>query len=167
MKYLFALLFFVFWSFCLNAQNWKELSQAPINLKYKIPKGWYVGGFTHGKACICTGGTINTAKDRSINMVIFSSNEGHVDMDSLKNQKIWGYSFAPPAVEGEALKTNNFEFEKTLSTWNEDKQSTVLRFATSREEFTYLVYFWGAFNDITDNSELIEFILNSIETMES
>ena len=96
-------------------------------------------------------------------MVIFSSNE--VDFDSLKNQKIWGYSFQPPSTDGEMVQTDYFEFEKALSTWKEDGQSTVLRFSTSQDDFKYLVYFWGTFTDITQNSNIIESILKSIQGM--
>lgn len=163
MKYLFVLLFFVFEPSILNAQHWKELSQATMQLKYEIPQGWYVGGFISGKACNCTGATVNASKDQKINMVIFSSNT--VNLDSLKRQKIWGYSFAPPSMVSESLKTNFFDFQKDLSTWNEDDEATVLRFATSRNNFQYLVYFWGSFQEVTNHAQTIEQILNSIEQL--
>lgn len=163
MKYLFVLLFFVLGAFAAEAQQWKELKQAPIKLKYQIPQGWYVGGLMQGRACNCTGATINTAQDRSINMVIFSSNE--VDLDSLKKQKIWGYSFAPPSANAEKLDTEFFKFEKALSTWNEDNESTVLRFAASTDDFRYLVYFWGNLSDISNNSNIIETILKSLRNI--
>jgi len=165
MKHLFALLFLLVWSLTSNGQHWKELRQPPINLKYKIPQNWYVGGFTQGKACVCTGGAINTANDRSLNMVIFSSNLEEIHIDSLKNQKIWGYSFAPTSMEVETLKTNHFEFKKALSTWNEDKDSAVLRFTASSNGFIYVVYFWGELNDVTKKAETIESILESLQVI--
>lgn len=161
MKYLFVLLFFVLELSILNAQHWKELSQASMKLKYEIPQGWYVGGFISGDACNCTGATINASKDQRIKMVIFSSD--HTDIDSLKDQKIWGYSFAPSSMNPEILKTDFFNYEKALSTWNEDTKATVLRFATSSEDFQYLVYFWGNLEDVSNNATVIEHILHSIQ----
>lgn len=163
MKYLFVLLFSVLCSYSIYAQQWKELKQAPLKLKYQIPSGWYVGGYTSGKACNCSGATINTADDRSLNMVIFSSND--VNLDSLKKQAIWGYNFAPPSSDTEMLETDYFNFEKALSTWQEDDKSAVLRFATSSTEFKYLVYFWGSFNDIAKHAKTIEHILKSIQQL--
>jgi len=163
MKYLFVLLFFVLGSYSINAQHWKELKQAPLKIKYQIPTGWYVGGYTSGKSCNCSGATINTADDRSLNMVIFSSDKE--DLEALKKQPIWGYNFAPPSSDAEMLKTEYFAFEKALSTWQEDGQSTVLRFATSTTELKYLVYFWGSFNDVTKHAATIEHILKSIQQL--
>ncbi|WMX14060.1 MULTISPECIES: hypothetical protein [unclassified Aureispira] len=161
MKYLFALLFFVLLMSVSSAQNWKELNQAPIKLKYSIPQGWYVGGYMSGKACNCSGATINASKDQTISMVIFSSDKE--DTNDLKTQKVWGYSFAPTSTELEVLKTEFLVFEKAMSTWNEDKESTVLRFSTSFNNVQYLVYFWGDFQDITKNARTIETILKSIQ----
>ena len=96
-------------------------------------------------------------------MVVFSSNE--VDIANLKDQKIWGYSFAPPSSNSEEIKTEYFNFEKSLSTWNEEKESAVLRFSTSNEEFRYLIYFWGDFDDLTNNATIIEKILNSLRNL--
>jgi hypothetical protein len=161
MKYLFVLLFFVLSISATSAQNWKELNQAPIKLKYNIPQGWYVGGYVNGKACNCSGGTLNASKDQTINMAIFSSNTE--DLDSLKKQKVWGHSFAASSLCIEHLQTNFLTFEKAMSTWNEDKTSTVLRFSTSYNQSQYLVYFWGDLQDITKNASTIETILQSIQ----
>lgn len=163
MKYLFVLLFFVVLMSVTSAQNWKELSQASIKLKYDVPQGWYVGGYIHGKACNCSGATINSSKDQTINMVIYASDTE--DLDSLKKQEVWGYSFAPYSAHSEKLETNYLTFDKAISTWNEDKNSTVLRFSSSHGNFQYLVYFWGSFQDITNNAPIIEDILNSIQAI--
>lgn len=163
MKYLFVLLFFVVLVSVTSAQNWKELSQAPIKLKYNLPQGWYVGGYIHGKACNCSGATINLSKDQTINMVIYSSETE--DIDSLQKQKVWGYSFAPYSVHTEKLETEFLTFDKAMSTWNEDKNATVLRFSTSYGTSQYLVYFWGSLQDITNHANTIENILNSIQAI--
>jgi len=160
MKYLFALLFFVLLMSVTSAQNWKELNQAPIRLKYNIPQGWYVGGYIHGKACNCNGATLNASKDQTVNMVILTDT---TDLDTLKKQKVWGYSFAPSSVYNEKLQTEFLTFEKAMSTWIEDTESAVLRFSTSHNESQYLVYFWGNLQDITRNANTIENILNSIQ----
>lgn len=163
MKYLFILLFFVFWTSIVNAQHWKELIQESINLKYELPQGWYVRGYVSNKDCYCTGATINASKDQQINMVIFSTNKETID--SLKQQKVWGYSFATPSASSEIVHTNFLDFEKTVSTWQEDPQAAVLRFAATSVNFRYLIYFWGDLEDITKNSSIIEHILQSIQEL--
>lgn len=160
MKYLFVLLFLGFLMSAASAQNWKELNQASIQLKYNVPQGWYVGGYIYGKACNCTGATINSSKDQTISMVIFTDT---TDLDMLKKQKVWGYSFAPSSLSAENLQTDFLTFEKSMSTWREDTGSTVLRFSTSYNQSQYLVYFWGNLQDITQNADTIETILKSIQ----
>jgi hypothetical protein len=143
-----------------SAQNWKELNQAPIGLKYNIPQGWYVGGYIHGKACDCYGATINSSKDQTINMVIFTDT---IALDSLKKQNVWDYSFAPFTLNTEEVQTDFFTFEKSMSTWVEDKEAIVFRFSMSHNEIQYLIYFWGYLEDVTRNTNTIEIILKSIQ----
>jgi hypothetical protein len=143
-----------------SAQNWKELTQAPIGLKYKIPQGWYVSGYIHGKACDCNGATINSSKDQTINMVILTDS---VALDSLQKQSVWDYTFAPLSGKTELLQTDFFTFEKAMSTWVEDKRAVVFRFSMSHNEAQYLIYFWGYLEDITKNAQNIETILQSIQ----
>lgn len=161
MKYLFVLLFLILGILTINAQHWNELSQESIHLKYEVPQGWYVGGFKSGKACQCTGAYLNYAQDQSLTMVIFFSDKESVD--SLQNQKVWGYNFVPPSLEGEKFITENFEFNKSISTWKEDNKATVLRFSVSNNHLNYLIYFWGSLNDISKHEKLIEHVLNSIQ----
>jgi hypothetical protein len=143
-----------------SAQNWKELNQAPIGLKYNIPQGWFVSGYIYGKSCNCNSATINLSKDQTINMAIFTDT---IDLDSLKRQKVWDYSFAPFTLDTEELQTDYFTFERAMSTWVEDKKATVLRFSMSYKESQYLIYFWGDLKDITKNAKVIELILKSIQ----
>lgn len=163
MNYLFVLLFFVFGTSTTNAQDWKELSQSSLNLKYQLPHEWYVGGYALDKNCNYTGTTLNASKNQGINMVIFSSKQ--ISIDSLKNKQVWGYNFAPSLAKPEIIKTSFLSFEKALSTWVEDKETTVFRFASSSSDSNYLIYFWGKLEDITKNSSIIEHILESIQTL--
>lgn len=160
MKYLFVLLFFVLSMSIISAQNWKELTQAPIGLKYNIPQGWYVSGYIHGKACDCYGATINSSKDQTINMVILTDT---TSFDILKKQSVWDYTFAPSSGYTEELKTEFFTFEKAMSTWVEDKKAIVFRFSMSHNGAKYLIYFWGYLDDINKNAKSIEAILQSIQ----
>jgi len=146
----------------LHAQHWKELYQAPIHLKYLIPSGWYVGGYMSEKTCHCPGATINSAKDQSLNMVIFLSKTNEVGLDSLKKQNVWGYNFANPTAEVERIKTEHLQFEKAQSTWIEDKNTMVLRFITEHNGTSYIIYFWTDFKDVDKNGVIIEDILKSI-----
>lgn len=160
MKYLFVLLFFVLLLPIASTQNWKELTQAPLGLKYNIPQGWYVSGYIHGKSCDCYGATINSSKDQTINMVILTDT---TSSDDLKKQSVWDYTFAPSSGYTEKLQTDFFTFEKTMSTWTEDKKAIVFRFSMSHNEAQYLIYFWGYLEDINKNAENIESILQSIQ----
>lgn len=163
MKYLFVFLFLILGILSINAQHWNEISQESIHLKYDVPQGWYVGGVKSGKACQCTGASLNSAQDQSLNMVVFFSDKESID--SLQNQKVWGYSFVPPSMDSEKLPTTNFNFEKSISTWEEDKNIAVLRFATTHNNFNYVVYFWGSLNSISINTNIIEHILTSIQPL--
>ncbi|MFT5647762.1 MAG: hypothetical protein ACI976_002456 [Aureispira sp.] len=160
MKYLFVFLFFVLFMSVTSAQNWRELIQAPIGLKYDVPQGWYVGGYMHGKTCDCNGATINSSKDQTINMVIFKDT---IALDSLKKQIVWDYSFAPFTLNTERFQTDFFTFKKSISTWNEDRRAIVFRFSMSHNGSQYLIYFWGYLEDLTRNAKNIEIILKSIQ----
>lgn len=160
MKYLFVLLFFVFFLSVTSAQNWKELNQAPIGLKYDVPKGWFIGGYMHGKTCDCYGATINSSKDQTINMVIFTDT---IPLDRLQKQVVWDYNFAAFSGRTETVQTDFFTFEKTMSTWVEDKRATVFRFSMSTNGAQYVIYFWGYLEDVTKNATNIETILKSIQ----
>lgn len=160
MKYLFVLLFFVLMMSATSAQNWKELTQAPIGLKYDIPQGWYVSGYMHGTACDCYGAVINSSKDQTINMVILTDT---TSLDVLKKQSVWDYTYAPFSGYAETVQTDFFTYEKAMSTWTEDKKAIVFRFSMSHNESHYLIYFWGYLEGITKNAKNIETILQSIQ----
>lgn len=162
MQYLFLLFFLILGQSPIIGQHWKELYQAPIHLKYLIPSGWYVGGYMSGKSCHCPGATLNSAKDQSLNMVIFLSNPDEVTLDSLKKQNVWGYNFAPPSADPEQVQTEYLKFEKSQSTWKEDKNAVVLRFITEHKGTSYLIYFWTDSKDVERNKVVIEDILKSI-----
>lgn len=162
-RYLFVFLFLILGILAINAQHWNELSQESIHLKYEVPQGWYLGGYKSDKTCQCTGAYLNSSCDQSLTMLIFFSDKESID--SLEQQKVWGYNFSPSISETKKIYTDNFEFDKTISTWKEDKEITVWRFTTSYNNFSYLIYFWGDLASISKNEPLIDHILNSIQSL--
>lgn len=162
MKATFTLILILSTTFIYSQTKWKRLTQKPLEITYKIPNGWFIGGYMKDPNCGCMGATINTAPDRSVNMVIFESNQ--FDLDSLKQQQLWGYTFlANLDLDEDSLVTAHLEYTKALSSWKEDESLDVLRYATTYNNTSYLVYFWGEKEDISKHQETIDTILHSIK----
>ncbi|MCP4441687.1 MAG: hypothetical protein GY810_22505 [Aureispira sp.] len=162
MKATFTLILVLSSTFIFAQTKWKRLTQRPLEVTYKIPNGWFIGGYMKDPNCKCMGATINTAPDRSVNMVIFESNQ--FGLDSLKKQQLWGYTFlANLDISEDSLETAHLQYTKALSSWKEDNTLEVLRFATTYNETSYLIYFWGEKDDIERHQETIDIILHSIE----
>jgi len=161
-----SLIFMLGCGISVFAQDWKTLRQASIQLEYKIPSNWYVGGYWNEKACQCTGGTMNLAPDYSISMMIMASDE--YGLDSLKQQKVGKNTFGKTTAPPNEIKTENFELQQSLSTWQSDTNTTVMRFSILRSENNsnnYLIYFWGEAAHINENASIITTIIKSIKTL--
>ena len=135
------LLTFCLSSFALYAQEWKVLRQDALNLVYDIPRSWFVGGVMNEKACHCAAGTLNSSLKDGINMVIFTSSTAHANIN-LKEQEVWGYHYAENNQHS-VLKTSYFEYEMSISHWQEDANLQVLRLYTVYENKPVLLYFWS------------------------
>jgi hypothetical protein len=143
--------------------QWKQLEQKPLNVRYDLPRNWYVGGVMKEKACHCYSGTLNSAFKGHVNMVLFES-AAATDQE-VKKQDVWGYTFIDaPAVQ--SVPAQNFMFEQTVSTWREDTTLQVIRLYAKVENKHYLLYFWGAASDLKAQSEIIQRIISSVEYIE-
>ena len=165
MKAIFTLVLYYFSIGTLvDAQPWMALEQSPLNLRYEIPYNWYVGGYMTSRSCNCTSGTINTAPNRDLNMVIFYSEE--FDVDSLTKQDVWGYKFNTPSIT-ETISTPYMDFEVARSRWENDSDVMVMRLTATIEDNAYVIYFWGN-DDIMSNMEnTIIHIVHSISLISS
>ena len=163
MKY-FLLLILILPAFSFWAQNprWKTLTQKSVALRYKIPKGWYVGGYQSPKRCKCTGASLNTAFDGSINMLIFAS--ATYGTDSLARQTIWGNEFDSELVQfSDSLHSNENHFLKEFSTWKNDKKEFVLKYSSDSTKNAYIFYFWGSKEALLKKEQLIDQIMQSVK----
>lgn len=143
--------------------QWKQLEQKPLNVRYDLPRNWYVGGVMKEKACHCYSGTLNSAFKGHVNMVLFES--AAATDEEVKNQDVWGYTFIDaPAVQ--SVPAQNFIFEQTLSTWREDTTLQVIRLYAKVENKHYLLYFWGAASDLIAQADIIQRIISSVEYIE-
>lgn len=162
MKATFTLILILFATFIQAQTRWKQLTQKPLEVTYKIPDGWYIGGYMKDPNCHCMGATINTAPDRSVNMVIFES--AQFDLDSLKQQQLWGYTFLSNLnINEDSLATAHLQYTKALSSWKEDESLEVLRYATTYNNTSYLIYFWGEKENIAKHQKTIDTILHSVQ----
>jgi hypothetical protein len=171
--YFYSLLFFYqCLSLPLQAQQWKQLEQKPLNVRYDLPRNWYVGGVMKEKNCHCYSGTLNSAFKGHLNMVLFESS-APTDAD-VKKQDVWGYTFlenvAPSVGENlgqdaavQFVKAQNFIFEQTVSTWREDTTLQVIRLYAKVEKTHYLLYFWGSASDLKAQADVIDRIIKSVE----
>lgn len=162
MRQFFTSLLFILLCSSASAQQWMELEQTTLHLRYKIPKGWYVGGYKSVQKCQCTGAAVNTSKTGAINMVIFYSNQQSID--SLGRQSVWGYTFDMSRVQtSRGVETTHFNFSQQLSVWKEDPSLTVLRLKAQMQEHCYLIYFWGTPADLEAYSDDIQHIVQSLQ----
>ncbi len=162
MRETFTLVLFIFLASIgtiVQAQNWMAIEQSPLYLRYEVPYNWYVGGYMTSRSCNCTSGTINTAPNRDVNMVIYFSDD--FDTDSLKKQSVWGYRFVTPSTT-ETLRTPYFDYKLEHSRWENDSELTVIRLSTTVEGKSYVIYFWGPDHILSEMEATIKHIIQSI-----
>lgn len=159
-----ATLIFILLSFCsLGAQQWKQLQQLPLQVRYEVPREWYVGGVMKEKACHCKSGTLNSSYKGNINMVLFENNNN--DPELIKKQDIWGYNYIDAPVV-QSIQAKNFVFEQSVSTWREDTTLQVIRLYAKKENTHFVLYFWGDPESLAAQSAVIERIIKSVELVE-
>ncbi len=157
--YFLTVIFVLFYSISVVAQDWKVLIHEPIQLEYKIPSNWYVGGLkTNGLDTAITT-ALNIATDYSVSMMVKVS---EVDLETLKNHKTGIYTFRKQEKKPIVFETKHFEFEQQISTWEEEPQTMAIQLvARGCNGRSYILYFWGTAEELKKNERIIMTIVKS------
>lgn len=162
MKPFFVLLFFWVWLNQANSQYWNSIQQTSLGVVYDLPQAWYVGGHHDQKACDCLGVAVNSSPEGAVSMLVVV---GQAEQKNLLDQAIWGYEFVPVETHQGLVELENMIFEKSISVWKQSPKEMVLRFVGTQKDNaqTYVLYFWGDFDAVTEYSASIERILRSFK----
>ncbi len=164
MKLLFVLLFLGLGLNVGIAQQWNGIEQASLGVSYDLPQAWYVGGHARQKACVCIGAAVNSSSEGALGMMVVVGED--TDADFLK-QPIWNYEFVETDSPPKQIVLENILFQESISTWKQSPKEVVLRFVGQAPDNnrTYVLYFWGALEDIQQYSSAIERIVRSFQPL--
>lgn len=133
---LVGLLFFMAWG--LYGQAWMQLRQEPIQIAYKIPYNWFVGGLEKQADYWRT---LNTAPKGHINMLLLYSEE--LKAEELGQKAVWNYHFVGlDSLPADSLQ-GDFGLWEKRGHWREDSLELVRSWAWKKGEQHYLLYLWG------------------------
>jgi len=180
MKKALIIIILVFVSISLFSQNWQNIDQKYLGMKYDLPEDWEIDGFGGGcgyweeygsSVCYCAG-TINIGKrysEKEIFMVVYPV-QIKDSVNTIKRNMVWGMIFDENGSKS-IIKTKKYTFEKNVSIWKPETDypysgNEVWKLYTSSKNQYYIIYFWAKPEVMKENEKIIAQILESFRIIE-
>ena len=122
----------------LYGQSWMLLRQEPIQLAYKIPYNWFVGGLEKQPGYWRS---LNTSPKGHINFLLLYS--GELRAEELEQKAVWNYHFEGQDSSAADSLQGKFGLWQKRGHWREDRLEMVRSWAWKKGERHYLLYIWG------------------------